>query len=279
MTKYYSNILIEEKLTNKSSKELSDEQLLTQFQDDKWGYRFPKLESLSGTSSIEQKTFTPISIPEEESMLDQPINVKDEIIPLAKAKGNKNKFNWDNALGIANGLIPYLRPSDAEGLDPRQLAGEMYALSHNQVEPVYAQTIQPDLSTPMDISFQDQLNAVQGDFRSAQRSVQNNPAALAQLTAQKYDVNQKILGEQFRQNQQEKVRTYDQNRNLINQAKLQNMNILAQQQDKQSLVESNTKAVAKAAISSIADKYLQNQLENRTLGVYENLYNNLVLLF
>lgn len=254
---------------NTPSKDLTNEQLLTQFQDDLWGYRFPKLSSLDP----QKKTFTPIDIPEQESMLNQTPIVKDEIIPLSKGKERKGSKSNFNLLDVASGLIPYLRPSDAQSLDPRQLAGEMYALSHNQVEPVYAQTIQPDLSTPMDISFQDQLNAVQGDFRSAQRSVQNNPAALAQLTAQKYDVNQKILGEQFRQNQQEKVRTYDQNRNLVNQAKLQNMNILAQQQDKQSLAESNTKAVAKAAISSIADKYLQNQLENRTLGVYENLYN------
>ena len=181
----------------------------------------------------------------------------------------KGKFDWDNAIGIANGLIPYLRSSNAEGLDPRQLTGEMYALSHNQVEPIYAQTMQPDLSTPYDISLQDMMPR----FETAKRSAQNNPAALAQIEAQEQEYRNKVLGEQFRQNQAEKARVYEGNRNLINQAKLQNMNILSQQQDKQSLAKSNTKAVAQKALESISDKYLKNKLENKTLGIYENLYN------
>ena len=74
----------------------------------------------------------------------------------------------------------------ANGLDPQQLLGEYYALSNNQLEPVQAQSYQPDLGTPYDISLQDQLNANQADFNATQRMVGYNPAALAQLNAQKY---------------------------------------------------------------------------------------------
>jgi hypothetical protein len=149
----------------------------------------------------------------------------------------------------------------------------MYAMSNNQLDPVYAQTVQPDLTVPHDISFQDMLNANQADYRSAERMVQNNPAALAQLSANKYRANQGVLGEQFRQNQGEKSRVYEQNRGIINQAKLQNLGILDQQQNRQSIAKSNTKAIAQKALESISNKYLQNQLENRTLKTYENLYN------
>ena len=176
-------------------------------------------------------------------------------------------------LGAINSAIPYFRPSNAQSLDPRQLAGEMYAMSNNQLDPVYAQTVQPDLTVPHDISFQDMLNANQADYRSAERMVQNNPAALAQLSANKYRANQGVLGEQFRQNQGEKSRVYEQNRGIINQAKLQNLGILDQQQNRQSIAKSNTKAIAQKALESISNKYLQNQLENRTLKTYENLYN------
>lgn len=194
-------------------------------------------------------------------------------VSIESTNKEKNKFDWEKAfdkgLTVASTLLPYFRPSDTEGLDPRQLAGEMYALSHNQLEPVYAQTIQPELLTPYDISLQDMMPR----FEAAKRSAANNPAALAQIEAQEQEYKNKVLGEQFRQNQATKANVYAQNRNILNEAKLQNMNILAQQQDKQALAKSNTKAIAKAAISSIADKYLQNKLENKTLGIYENLYN------
>jgi hypothetical protein len=82
-----------------------------------------------------------------------------------------------------------------------------------------------------------------------------------------------VLGEQFRLNQAEKQRVYEQNRNLLNQAELQNLQILERQADKQAMALSKTKATTQAALSSIASKYAQNKLENRTLAVYENMYN------
>jgi hypothetical protein len=182
----------------------------------------------------------------------------------------EEEFDW---MTIANQILPYVRPTDAEELDPRQLSGEMLALAQNQLEPVQAQTFQPQLSTPYDISLQDIINKNQADYRAAQRMIGYNPAALASLNAQKYQANQQVLGEQFRMNQAMRDKVFAENRNMLNQANLQNLGILDQQYGRQQQALSNTKATAQAALNSISAKYLQNQAENRTLQTYENLYN------
>ena len=187
-----------------------------------------------------------------------------------RPKPSKEEFDW---MTIANQVLPYLRPTDAEALDPRQLSGEMLALAQNQVEPVQAQTFQPQLSTPYDISLQDIINKNQADYRAAQRMIGYNPAALAALNAQKYQANQQVLGEQFRMNQAMRDKVYAENRNLLNQSNLQNLGILDQQYGRQQEALSKTKATTQAALNSISAKYLQNQAENRTLQTYENLYN------
>ena len=187
-----------------------------------------------------------------------------------RPKPSKEEFDW---MTIANQVLPYLRPSDAEALDPRQLSGEMLALAQNQVEPVQAQTFQPELSTPYDISLQDIINKNQADYRAAQRMIGYNPAALAALNAQKYQANQQVLGEQFRMNQAMRDKVYAENRNLLNQSNLQNLGILDQQYGRQQEALSKTKATTQAALNSISAKYLQNQAENRALQTYENLYN------
>lgn len=182
----------------------------------------------------------------------------------------KSKIDW---MTLANQVLPYLRPSDAEALDPRQLAGEMFALATNQVEPVQAQTFQPQLATPYDISLQDIMNENEADYRAAQRMIGYNPAALAALNAQKYKANQQVLGEQFRLNQAMRDKVFAENRALLNQTGVQNLGILDQQYGRQQEALSKTKATTQAALNSISAKYLQNQAENRALQTYENLYN------
>jgi len=174
---------------------------------------------------------------------------------------------------ILNEVLPYLRPSNVRDLDGDQLLGEMFALGNNQLEPVQAQTFQPELSTPFEVSFQDALNANQSDFRSMQRLSGGNPAAQSILGAQKYKANQSVLGEQFRTNQAMKDKTYGENRQLINQSKLTNLQILDNQYSRQSEAKSKTKTTAQQALNSIASKYLQNDLENRRVGIMENMYN------
>lgn len=182
----------------------------------------------------------------------------------------KKPFDWMN---IANQMIPYLRPSDTEGLNPQQLMGEMYALSQNQLEPVQAQTFQPQLSSPYDISLNDQIASVDNQARAAIKAAGNNPAAQAQIMAQATDAKNKILGEQFRMNQTQKAQTYGKNIDLMNESKLRNLGILGQQYERQAQAKSNTKALTQAALSSISDKYLKNKLENKQLQTMENLYN------
>jgi hypothetical protein len=176
-------------------------------------------------------------------------------------------------LDVIGQVLPYLRPTNTEELDPRQLIGEMYALANNQLEGVQAQTLQPQLSVPYDISYQDILNENEAAFRSQQRMLGYNPAFQSQLNAQKYQANQKVLAEQFRANQAMKDQVYSQNRNLLNQYGLQNLEILDRQYQRQETAKSKTKAITQAALSSIGDKYLRNQLENRKLATMENLYN------
>ena len=197
-----------------------------------------------------------------------PIDIQNKTVDYNSPE--KKKFPWMSAI---NSMIPYLRPSDAEQLDPRQITGEMFAMSQNQQEAVPLQTFQPQLAAPYDISFQDKLNENQATFRSAQRTMGYNPAAQANLAAQQYQANEGVLGEQFRANQSMKNQTYAQNRESLNQAQLRNLQAYDQQAMKQSQAKSNTKEVAQAALSSISDKFLKNRLEGRTLQTYENMYN------
>ncbi|NDB81393.1 MAG: hypothetical protein EB127_01400 [Alphaproteobacteria bacterium] len=182
----------------------------------------------------------------------------------------KKGFDW---MSMANQILPYLRPSDQEPFDQSQLYPELYALATNKVEPVQAQLYNPELDTPYDISLQDQMNANQADFNAIQRQSGYNPEASATLAAQKYAANSKILGEQFRMNQGMKAGVYGKNRDVLNDAKLKNLGILDQQFVRQETAKSRAKDVAQAALNSMASKIAQNKLENRTLGIYENMYN------
>ncbi len=194
--------------------------------------------------------------------------------PITNQKGGPDEFVPGNKFrpNAFGQLWPYFRPTNQIPLDNNQLAGEYYALANNQVDPVNAQRYSPVLDQPYDISFQDQLNANQADFNAIQRQTGYNPAAQAVLAGQKYAANSGVLGAQFRANQAEKAGVYSKNRDILNDAQLKNISLLDQQYVRQSQAKSNTKAIAQSALSSISDKIAQNKLENRTLGVYENLY-------
>lgn len=195
-----------------------------------------------------------------------PVNTPERGVP-----GPNIKYN--PFTGLVNSIIPYLRPSDAEALDTAQLTPELFALTNNQLEPVYAQKYNPQLLNPYDISLQDQLNANQADFNALLRATGGDPATASALAAQKYAANSKVLGEQMRINQANKAGIYNANINTMNDAQLKNLSILDQQYQRQEQAKSNTKATTLEALKSITDKYAQNKLANRTLATYENLYN------
>ena len=165
-----------------------------------------------------------------------------------------------------------LRPSNAQPLDPSQLSGEMLALASNQLEGVQAQSFQPMLDQPFDISLQDQINMIDAQSNAAIRAIGNDPSAQSQIMANAIEAKNRVLGEEFRMNQANKAGIYSKNRELINQSKLANLQIFDKQYERQSQAKSNTKAQAIGALNSINSKIAQNKLENKQLGVYENLY-------
>ena len=213
-----------------------------------------------------RKPYTPTTIPVPGTSVTKTTTDQTTHYPVTPYKGSK-------LMDAYSQLIPYLRPSDQEALDPTQMYGEMYALATNQLDPVQAQLYRPLLDQPYDISLQDQLNANQADFNAIQRQTGYNPAAAATLAGQKYAANSKVLADQFRMNQGMKAEVYNKNRGTLNDAQLKNLGILDQQMVRQETAKSRTKEVGQAALNSISDKILKQKLANRTLSIYENMYN------
>lgn len=145
-------------------------------------------------------------------------------------------------------------------------------MATNQLDPVQAQTYQPMLDTPYDISLNDQINAIDSQARAAIRAGGNNPAAQSMIMAQAIEAKNKVLGEQTRINQTNKMQTYSKNRDLLNDAQLKNLQILDQQYVRQAQAKSNTKQQSLAALSSIAAKTAQQRATNRKLAIMENMY-------
>jgi hypothetical protein len=174
---------------------------------------------------------------------------------------------------LLSNLSPFLRPSNAnEALPADQLYPEYFAMATNQLEPVQAQTFQPMLDTPMDISLNDQLAAIDAQSRALLRQVGNNPSVLANIAAQTLQAKNQVLGEQTRINTANKMQTYDKNRALLNDAQLRNLQILDQQYVRQAQAKSNTREQTFNALSSIAAKTAQQRAANRKLAVMENMY-------
>jgi hypothetical protein len=193
---------------------------------------------------------------------------------LLNALKKTGKFLGDYAPTALSNLEPFLRPTNAdEQLPPDQLYPEFYALATNQLEPVQAQTFQPMLDSPVDISLNDQLAAVDAQSRAAIRAAGSNPAAQALIMSQTLQAKNQVLGEQTRINQANKMQVYDKNRAALNEAQLRNLQILDQQYVRQAQAKSSTKEQTLAALSSIAAKTAQQRATNRKLAVMENLYN------
>ena len=195
-----------------------------------------------------------------------------EALKPSKTEKGDGKGKWDDFITSTINRFPFFRPTNQVPLDPSQLMGEMYALGNNQVQPVAAQTFQPMLDNPYDISLQDQINAIDSQARAAIRAAGEDPAAQAYIMSQAADSKNKVLGEQFRLNQANKAQVYQANRQALNQAQLQNLGIYDQQFVRQETAKSKTKTETIAALNSISDKIAKNKLMNRQLGIYENLY-------
>jgi len=174
---------------------------------------------------------------------------------------------------LANQALRYLTPTDQSELDAVQLYPEWNAMASNQLEPVPAQSYQPELMVPYDISLQAQRNSVMSATRNRERQIGYNPAAQSNMAPAEYNAINEINEKEFMANQGLKNQVYTSNVNTMNDAKKINLGIFADQWTKQSQARSNTKATTQAALNSIADKYAKNKLENRKLSIYGNMYN------
>lgn len=165
-------------------------------------------------------------------------------------------------------------PTNAEPLGLNNVLGEVYGLATNRVEPVPAQRYEPQLFTPYQVSFQDRLNANQSVFNAQMRAVDSsNPAALGVLGAQKYQADQQVYGDEFRTNQAIAQDITNKNIALVNDANLKNLGIADTQMVRQSQARSKTRELNQMILNSLSDKYAKNELENKTLAAYENLYD------
>lgn len=163
-------------------------------------------------------------------------------------------------------------PTDAEPLQFQQILPELYAAATNKQEPVWMQQYDPQLFQDFEVSLQDRRNRITSQGRASRQYLGDNAGAQAILAAGEYDAISGVDAEEFRINQQISNDITNKNIGLLNDAKLKNLQLADQQYIRQATGKSKTKAANQAILNSLSNKVLQNQLENRTLQVYENLY-------
>ncbi len=121
------------------------------------------------------------------------------------------------------------------------------------------------------MSFQDRLNDNTSTFNALRSSLSDNPQALQTIAGSKYNADNSVRGDEFRTNQAEYTGITNDNIKTLNDAQLKNLGILDNQYVRQTQAGANTKAVTQGAITSIADKVLENNLNNRKLMAYESM--------
>lgn len=210
----------------------------------------------------------PVKIPEDVPTIPT-TDKTTTVAPTVPVTTEKKKPDWLQGL---NTLLPYLQRPYESGMP--NLYKEMMALSMNVLEPVKAQGVQPLLETPYDISLQDQLNEITASERAAQKMAGGDPSARANIAAQSQAAKQKVLADQFRMNQAMKAGVYGRNRAALNEAQLQNLEIFADQEAKQQLAKSKTKATALEAMGSISDKIEKRRAEERNVRLLEQAFPN-----
>jgi hypothetical protein len=164
-------------------------------------------------------------------------------------------------------------PTDAKGLSFNQILPELYSAATNKQEGVFSQNFTPELYNPYSVSFQDRRNAANSQFRASTQYLGDNPAAQASLAGQTYENINNANADEFRTNQGIFNDIENKNVSLLNEAKSKNLGIADTQYLRQQQAKSNTKAQNATILQSISSKIHQNQLEQSTIQLYENLYN------
>lgn len=166
----------------------------------------------------------------------------------------------------------YPRSHNSENLAFNQILPEALTLATNTQDPVKAQLFYPELYQPYSVSFQDRINENNAQFNAIEKQLAYDPTALSSLAPQLYQANNAVQADEFRTNQGIFNDVNNKNIGLLNSAQGTNLGILDQQYVRQTQAQANTRRQGFEAISSISNKYAQNQLNNRTLNVYENMY-------
>jgi hypothetical protein len=163
--------------------------------------------------------------------------------------------------------------ADQNKLSFGQVAPELLMLATERRQFVPGQRYEPQLYTPYQVSFQDQLNQNQSTFSDVANRVGNNPTTLGALAAQKYGADAQVMANEFRTNQEISNQITNQNTSLLNQAELTNLELQDRQFVRQTQATANTRANVLGAANSLSAKYLQNRSENNTIRLYENMFN------
>jgi len=230
-----------------------------------------KVDGLFGDQTISARFKSEDSETPKTERRYRDVEVGEEEITTEETTTVKGKIPFDPNL-----LRPLFDRDVKNDLDYNQILPEINAAANNQLDPVYAQSFQPRLRVPYDISMQDEMNAITSATRAATQNpiVQSNPALLAAMQAPQYEAINQVKAKQFRANQQMKDTVYSGNLETLNQARMTNLGIYDQQQTRQTQAVANTKATQQEIVKSISDKYQRNKLENRTEKVLSNLFPN-----
>lgn len=230
-----------------------------------WGtFRNPKGKTIQGAPAGDMQYFEEVTPPVK-------FNPNKPTFPGSPAPNTVTPGTYDTTI---TDPTAYYKPTNARRLGFTQVLPEFYAAATNQVEPVFMQEFTPELYQPYQVSFQDRLNENQASFSALSKAAGDNPAALATLAGQKYSSDSQVLADEFRTNQAIEQDVINKNKALLNDAELKNLQLADTQYIRQSQAKSKTKLQNQTILQSLSDKYKQNQLENRTLQVYENLYPN-----
>jgi hypothetical protein len=188
-----------------------------------------------------------------------------------KSKTNPPTPKDNSLLGIfgsaANSLVPFIQGSDQYKLDANQLLGERFALANNQQEPVFAQSYTPELIAPYSIGMDDQLNQVTSEANAAYRLMQNNPELAANAASQAYNAKNQIRSKALQANQEQRFNVIKANTDALNQAKMANIQLYADQADKMAGAKANTIKQTQAALESIGEKIAKAKNEQMQFNI------------
>lgn len=153
-----------------------------------------------------------------------------------------------------------------------QIAPEIFTLATERPGFVPGQTYEPNLYQPYQVSFQDRLNQNNASFRAAAQQLPGNAAALSVLAGQKYQADNQVLADEFRTNQAIANDITNKNTELLNDARLRNIQLTDQQFVRQEQARANTRENIRNAMNSVASKLAQNRVETQRYNAYSTLF-------